>query len=103
MSGEDTSFIPLLPTGFILLPSPPPSSISSPDDVNIDVSAASGCLLTIGVQVLVSSVPSAKLNLSNVTAINNHISNAVQQISAALGNGGGGGNVEADASVETER
>ncbi|RWW62235.1 hypothetical protein BHE74_00030644 [Ensete ventricosum] len=33
------------------------------------------------------SVPSAKLNLSSVTAINNHLRNTVQQISAVLGGG----------------
>ncbi|KAG6500136.1 hypothetical protein ZIOFF_039950 [Zingiber officinale] len=69
MSGEDPSYIPLLPTGFVILPA----------------SDAAGCLFTVGTQVLASAVHSAKLNLSSVTAINNHLSNTVQQITSMLG------------------
>lgn len=93
MSGEDPSFIPLLPTGFVISPAGPPATgvITTLPPSN-EVGATSdgsvvGCLLTVGVQVLASAVPSAKLNLSSVTAINNHLSNAVHQISAALGAG----------------
>lgn len=50
-----------------------------------------GCLLTVGIQVVASSIPSAKLSLSSVTAINNHLCNTVNQIGAALGGGNGGG------------
>jgi hypothetical protein len=35
-------------------------------------------------QVLASAVPSAKLNLSSVTAINSHVCNAIHQITTAL-------------------
>ena len=44
----------------------------------------SGSLLTVGLQVLASTVPSAKINLSSIAAINNHLCTTVQQISAAL-------------------
>ncbi|KAJ6347764.1 hypothetical protein OIU76_004285 [Salix suchowensis] len=47
----------------------------------------SGCLLTVGLQVLASTIPSAKLSLSSVTAINNHLCTTVNQINAALSNG----------------
>nr|CAD1845050.1 unnamed protein product [Ananas comosus var. bracteatus] len=94
MSGEDPSYIPLLPMGFVLSPSPPPPSRTSSATPEGDGSGASaataaavapGCLLTISMQVLASAVPSAKLNLSSVTAVNHHLCNAVRQISAALG------------------
>ena len=43
-------------------------------------------------QVLASAVPSAKLNLSSVTAINNHVCNAIHQITTALKGQGAGVN-----------
>ncbi|KAJ4951724.1 hypothetical protein NE237_028556 [Protea cynaroides] len=89
MSGDDPSYIPVLPVGFIILPAGPPNSdgnlssniISTLEDGS---GPSSGCLLTIGLQVLASSIPTAKLNLSSVTTINHHLCNAVHQISAAL-------------------
>ncbi|KAK4797353.1 hypothetical protein SAY86_029679 [Trapa natans] len=80
MNGEDPSRIPLLPIGFSIVPAACPES-------NGQDSLVSGCLLTVGLQVLASTTPTAKLNLSSITAINNHICNAVRQISAVLYNG----------------
>ncbi|XP_050377975.1 homeobox-leucine zipper protein HDG5 [Argentina anserina] len=101
MSGEDPSCIPLLPLGFAIVPAESTNKSTttpSPSDQN---SRNSGCLMTMGLQVVASPNPSAKLNLSTVTAINNHLCNSVQQIISALGNtttttdngniGGGGG------------
>ncbi|XP_022931242.1 homeobox-leucine zipper protein HDG5-like isoform X1 [Cucurbita moschata] len=91
MSGEDSSSIPLLPIGFSIVPvvdstadgrlasSPPKDGATNAAVVN------SGCLLTVGLQVLASTIPSAKLNLSSVTAINNQLCNTLHQINAALG------------------
>ncbi|KAH9602143.1 hypothetical protein KSS87_012664 [Heliosperma pusillum] len=89
MSGEDPSCIPLLPMGFSIIPLGP--SDNALDPTNVDGQGASnhsrsGCLLTVGLQVQVSTIPNAKLNLSSVTAINNHINSVVQQIVVALGN-----------------
>ncbi|GAB4834776.1 hypothetical protein Ancab_033044 [Ancistrocladus abbreviatus] len=101
MSGEDPSCIPLLPLGFSIIPTAAggpsahrPGSVggataSLEEDgghsgAPSDSSNLSGCLLTVGLQVHASTVPSAKLNLSSVTAINNHLCNAVHQINAAL-------------------
>ncbi|BFG30941.1 hypothetical protein CerSpe_172150 [Prunus speciosa] len=107
MSGEDPSCIPLLPLGFVIVPlhpmestGPTPNHLtsSSPDHRQEDSTATttttsnvinSGCLLSVGLQVLASTSPSAKLNLSSVTAINNHLCNSVQQIISALSNGSG--------------
>ncbi|XP_051114581.1 homeobox-leucine zipper protein ROC3-like [Andrographis paniculata] len=77
MNGEDPSCIPLLPLGFIVVPSPKPAA---------DHPAHSGSLLTVGLQVLASTSPTAKLNISSVAAINQHLSSTVKQIGAALEN-----------------
>ncbi|KAJ4847118.1 Homeobox-leucine zipper protein hdg5, partial [Turnera subulata] len=94
MSGEDLSCIPLLPLGFVIVPVDQStctrsngnggSMPSSDDPSNNNNNNSSGSLLTVGLQVLASNIPSAKLNLSSVTAINNHLCNTVHQISAAL-------------------
>ncbi|KAH8513846.1 hypothetical protein H0E87_006922 [Populus deltoides] len=89
MSGEDPSCIPLLPLGFVIVPVESSSAVregnsmpSNSEDGNGHNN--SGCLLTVGLQVLASTIPSAKLNLSSVTAINSHLCNTVNQITAAL-------------------
>ncbi|CAN6283810.1 unnamed protein product [Urochloa humidicola] len=91
MSGEDPSYIPLLPLGFAIFPATNPSpAATSASSGNGESSpgnpdeSAGGCLLTVGMQVLASAVPSAKLNLSSVTAINSHVCNAIHQITTAL-------------------
>ncbi|XP_062206127.1 homeobox-leucine zipper protein ROC3-like [Phragmites australis] len=91
MSGDDPSYIPLLPLGFAIFPATNPlpaatsansgNGESSPGNAD---EPASGCLLTVGMQVLASAVPSAKLNLSSVTAINSHVCNTIHQITTAL-------------------
>ena len=94
MSGEDPSCIALLPQGFIIVPM---VSSNNNADTSIDgnssepqqaasatATASSGCLLTVGLQVLASTIPSAKLNLSSVTAITNHLCTTLHQIEAAL-------------------
>ncbi|XP_004300207.1 PREDICTED: homeobox-leucine zipper protein HDG5 [Fragaria vesca subsp. vesca] len=102
MSGEDPSCIPLLPLGFAIVPVESPNKSTTTTSPSDQYSRNSGCLMTVGLQVVASPNPSAKLNLSTVTAINNHLCNSVQQIISALGNtttatdngnsvGGGGG------------
>ncbi|CAK7356077.1 unnamed protein product [Dovyalis caffra] len=92
MSGEDPSCIPLLPLGFVIVPVESSSSTASEGNSMPSNSEDgnghnnSGCLLTVGLQVLASTIPSAKLHFSSVTAINNHLSNTVKQITVALGN-----------------
>lgn len=88
MNGGDSSYFPILPLGFVIYPADHinnngengPAS-SSDDQVN---GPTSGCLLTVGIQILASTIPGAKLNFSSATAINNHICNAVHQINAVL-------------------
>ncbi|KAI3453370.1 hypothetical protein Pfo_010033 [Paulownia fortunei] len=93
MNGEDPSCIPLLPLGFVVVPMGQTNNdCIIANEGNIKQASEnghlpdSGCLLTVGLQVLASTMPSAKLNLSSVTAINHHLCNTVQQINAILGN-----------------
>lgn len=99
MNTDDPSSIPLLPLGFVITPLPPPPTAANNNDELNPIPAScddngnlphSGCLLTVGLQVLASTIPTAKLNLSSVTAINNLLCNTVHQINDALIGGGGG-------------
>ncbi|KAL0535739.1 hypothetical protein IC582_030080 [Cucumis melo] len=84
MSGEDPSSIPLLPSGFTILPDgrrDQGEGASSSSDVH---NRSGGSLVTVAFQILVSSLPSGKLNLESVTTVNNLISTTVHQIKTAL-------------------
>ncbi|XP_051119484.1 homeobox-leucine zipper protein ROC3-like [Andrographis paniculata] len=89
MNCEDPSCIPLLPLGFVIVPATHNEAVKhhhqQAENSSQAAAAPPGCLLTIGLQVLASTIPTAKLNLSSVTAINHHLCNTVQQINAALG------------------
>ncbi|KAF2296828.1 hypothetical protein GH714_006353 [Hevea brasiliensis] len=87
MSGEDPSYIPLLPSGFTISPDGRPDNgngASSSSSTHASMGRSSGSLITVSFQILVSSLPSAKLNLESVTTVNNLISTTVQQIKAAM-------------------
>lgn len=89
MSGEDPSYIPLLPSGFTISPDGRPdqgdgASTSSASTHSGNMGRSGGSLITVAFQILVSSLPSAKLNMESVTTVNNLIGTTVQQIKAAL-------------------
>ncbi|CAK7327919.1 unnamed protein product [Dovyalis caffra] len=87
MSGEDPSYIPLLPSGFTISPDGHPDQgdgASTSSNTQASMARSSGSLITVAFQILVSSLPSAKLNLESVNTVNNLISTTVQQIKAAL-------------------
>ncbi|XP_034673967.1 homeobox-leucine zipper protein HDG12-like isoform X4 [Vitis riparia] len=87
MSGEDPSYIPLLPSGFSISPDgrlDQGDGASSSSSTTASMGKSGGSLITVVFQILVSSLPSAKLNLESVTTVNNLIGNTVQQIKAAL-------------------
>ncbi|XP_075477472.1 homeobox-leucine zipper protein HDG5-like [Primulina tabacum] len=99
MSGDhDPSCIPLLPLGFILTPmdhiieDPITNKTNTKQASETEQLSNPGCLLTVGLQVLASTIPSAKLNFSSVTTINHHLCNTVQQINDTLSNGNGNSN-----------
>ena len=91
MNGGDSAYVALLPSGFAILPGISPSYHGGQSNFNgpwmkpdIDGSISSGCLLTVGFQILVNSVPTAKLTEESVETVNNLISCTIQKIKAAL-------------------
>ncbi|KAL1198323.1 Homeobox-leucine zipper protein HDG7 [Cardamine amara subsp. amara] len=85
MSGGDSAYVALLPSGFSILPD---GSSSLPDHIDTNNSLVNheskGCLLTVGFQILVNSLPTAKLNLESVETVNNLIACTIHKIRAAL-------------------
>ncbi|XP_042490003.1 homeobox-leucine zipper protein ROC8-like isoform X2 [Macadamia integrifolia] len=87
MSGEDTSYVPLLPSGFTISPDGQPDQgggAGPSTSSNMQGSSSSGSLVTVAFQILVSTLPSAKLNMESVTTVSNLINTTVHQIKAAL-------------------
>lgn len=103
MSGEDPSYIPLLPSGFTITSDGNQSdnttinnnnNSSNNGNNNGDGASTStvtnignnsgGSLITVAFQIMVSSLPSAKLNMESVATVNGLISETVQHIKAAL-------------------
>ncbi|KAL6569476.1 Homeobox-leucine zipper protein ANTHOCYANINLESS 2 [Orobanche minor] len=83
MNGGDSAYVALLPSGFSIVPD---GSGSSGPIGNGGSSAdrANGSLLTVAFQILVNSLPTAKLTVESVETVNNLISCTVQKIRAAL-------------------
>ncbi|KAJ0981232.1 hypothetical protein J5N97_009487 [Dioscorea zingiberensis] len=79
MSGEDPSYVPLLPSGFAIVPDG-----RSGGGASTSSNPMMGSLITVAFQILVSSLPSAKLSAESVTTVNNLISTTVLQIKAGL-------------------
>ncbi|KAE8663269.1 Homeobox-leucine zipper protein HDG1 [Hibiscus syriacus] len=91
MNGGDSAYVALLPSGFAILPSMSPSYHGGQSDSNgpsvkpeIDGSTSGGCLLTVGFQILVNNVPTAKLTMESVETVNNLIACTIQKIKASL-------------------
>ncbi|XVE58587.1 hypothetical protein DITRI_Ditri04bG0181600 [Diplodiscus trichospermus] len=91
MNGGDSAYVALLPSGFAILPGISPSYHGGESNSNgrlmkpdIDGSISGGCLLTVGFQILVNNVPTAKLTEESVETVNNLISCTIQKIKAAL-------------------
>ncbi|EFJ23154.1 hypothetical protein SELMODRAFT_450555 [Selaginella moellendorffii] len=84
MQGGDPAYVALLPSGFAILPEGPRSIGTTPETSSRASSGEPGCLLTVAFQILVSNVPTAKLNLESVTTVNSLISCTVQRIKTAL-------------------
>ncbi|XVF09823.1 hypothetical protein REPUB_Repub07fG0129700 [Reevesia pubescens] len=91
MNGGDSAYVALLPSGFAILPGTSPSYHGRQSDSNgplmkpdIDGSMSDGCLLTVGFQILVNSIPTAKLTVESVETVNNLISCTIQKIKAAI-------------------
>ncbi|KAM7472159.1 hypothetical protein LguiA_010342 [Lonicera macranthoides] len=92
MNGGDSAYVALLPSGFAIVPDGPPSrgpssngNLSNGPSSNMGpVHRDGGSLLTVAFQILVNSLPTAKLTVESVETVNNLISCTVQKIKAAL-------------------
>ncbi|ESQ43310.1 hypothetical protein EUTSA_v10015677mg [Eutrema salsugineum] len=85
MSGGDSANVPLLPSGFSILPDGSSSSSGQVDSNGGLVNHESkGCLLTLGFQILVNSLPTSKLNVESVETVNNLMACTIHKIRAAL-------------------
>ena len=94
MNGGDSAYVALLPSGFAIVPDGPGSrgpttcnrlgSVNGPSSVGGPTHRVGGSLLTVAFQILVNSLPTAKLTVESVETVNNLISCTVQKIKAAL-------------------
>ncbi|KAL0865495.1 hypothetical protein Bca101_044613 [Brassica carinata] len=75
LNGGDPDYVALLPSGFAILPD---------GNVNGGAAGEGGSLLTVAFQILVDSVPTAKLSLGSVATVNNLIACTVERIKAAM-------------------
>ncbi|CAH1423815.1 unnamed protein product [Lactuca virosa] len=79
LSGGDPDYVALLPSGFAILPDGP-----GQDQGGIPELGTGGSLLTVAFQILVDSVPTAKLSLGSVATVNSLIKCTVERIKAAV-------------------
>ncbi|MBA0741320.1 hypothetical protein Gogos_014483, partial [Gossypium gossypioides] len=91
MNGGDSAYVALLPSGFAIVPDGPGSrGPTSNGQLNGNggggggAQRVGGSLLTVAFQILVNSLPTAKLTVESVETVNNLISCTVQKIKAAL-------------------
>lgn len=101
LSGGDPDYVALLPSGFAILPDGSVGGGGNGDGNQEVVTSSSstssgscGSLLTVAFQILVDSVPTAKLSLGSVATVNSLIKCTVERIKAAVacdGGAGGGG------------
>ncbi|GAV85073.1 Homeobox domain-containing protein/START domain-containing protein [Cephalotus follicularis] len=89
MNGGDSAYVALLPSGFAILP--PPNHGGWSNNINgtivkpeVESDESGGCLLTVGFQILVNSLPTAKLTVESVETVNNLISCTIHKIKDAL-------------------
>ncbi|XP_054807918.1 homeobox-leucine zipper protein ANTHOCYANINLESS 2 isoform X2 [Prosopis cineraria] len=87
MSGGDSAYVALLPSGFAILPDGRQTSFTSSLLKGCSPNGSSdhqGSLLTVGFQILVNSLPTAKLTVESVETVNNLISCTIQKIKSSL-------------------
>ncbi|PWZ43590.1 Homeobox-leucine zipper protein ROC1 [Zea mays] len=83
LNGGDPDYVALLPSGFAILPDGPSSGSSSMLQGDGGVGSG-GSLLTVAFQILVDSVPTAKISLGSVATVNSLIACTVERIKAAV-------------------
>jgi len=80
LNGGDPDYVALLPSGFAILPDGPSGS-NMQGDGGV---GSGGSLLTVAFQILVDSIPTAKLSLGSVATVNSLIACTVERIKAAV-------------------
>ncbi|KAF8409524.1 hypothetical protein HHK36_005601 [Tetracentron sinense] len=78
LNGGDPDYVALLPSGFAILPDG-----TAVHGGGVEVGSG-GSLLTVAFQILVDSVPTAKLSLGSVATVNSLIACTVDRIKAAV-------------------
>ncbi|KAJ7981306.1 Homeobox leucine zipper protein [Quillaja saponaria] len=85
LNGGDPDYVALLPSGFAILPDgTSSSSTQGVGGIIGETGNSGGSLLTVAFQILVDSVPTAKLSLGSVATVNNLIACTVERIKASL-------------------
>lgn len=80
LNGGDPDYVALLPSGFAILP----DGQAVNGGVIGEPTGSGGSLLTVAFQILVDSIPTAKLSLGSVATVNNLIACTVERIKAAV-------------------
>ncbi|KAK4711390.1 hypothetical protein R3W88_005903 [Solanum pinnatisectum] len=81
LGGGDPDYVALLPSGFAILPDGP---MNHHGGGNSEIDSPGGSLLTVAFQILVDSVPTAKLSLGSVATVNSLIKCTVEKIKGAV-------------------
>ncbi|OMO76743.1 hypothetical protein CCACVL1_15458 [Corchorus capsularis] len=85
LSGGDPDYVALLPSGFAILPDGPGALNNNVNGgTGIHEIGSGGSLLTVAFQILVDSIPTAKLSLGSVATVNSLIKCTVERIKAAV-------------------
>ena len=96
MTGGDSSFVALLPSGFTIVPDGSSGSGSGGSNdwsgrlarggcsSSSSSSKGSGSLLTVAFQILVNGLPMAKLNVESVETVNSLLSCTIDKIKSAI-------------------
>ncbi|KAH7844654.1 hypothetical protein Vadar_030272 [Vaccinium darrowii] len=79
LAGGDPDYVPILPSGFCILPDG-----SNGHGNGLGEDGPGGSLLTVAFQILVDSSPNAKLSLGSVATVNNLINCTVDRIKASV-------------------
>ncbi|KAJ3698612.1 hypothetical protein LUZ61_002317 [Rhynchospora tenuis] len=82
LNGGDPDYVALLPSGFAILPDGPNMQAVGP--AVGEMGSGGGSLLTVAFQILVDSVPTAKLSLGSVATVNSLIACTVDRIKSAV-------------------
>ncbi|PKA63712.1 Homeobox-leucine zipper protein ROC2 [Apostasia shenzhenica] len=85
LNGGDPDYVALLPSGFAILPDGPTAGVHEAlGSSGLPEVGSGGSLLTVAFQILVDSVPTAKLSLGSVATVNSLIACTVERIKAAV-------------------